>query len=222
MGVGGKLVYDKRDFFKSVYVDGSFSYQIVLDKNKVLSIGSNVGLVNRTFDIGELSPYVDASDPTLYSDYYFKTNFNLGFGLAFYSTKIEAGVALPHLVEGSEQFDGYLNAYFAYKLFFSNDTWMVKPSAFAINYPDGTLQFQGNVMFSKRGVVWGQIGGTNRKAFTIATGWSFHDGYEVVFSHLQYLNNSLPINNQSEVMLRLHLGSSRSVLSHIRSKENSK
>lgn len=222
MGIGGRLTYDQRDFFESVYVDASFSYRIVTDNRQVLSVGSNVGLVNRTFDVGELSPYVDLRDPTLNSDYYFRTNFNLGFGLAYYSTNIEAGVAVPHMVEGSEQFNGYFNAYFAYKLYFANDTWMMKPNAYFVNYPDGTSQFHGNIMVAQKGSFWGQLGGTSTEAVTVAAGISFNGSYELVISHLQQLASDLPYNNRSEIMLRVHMGKSYRILSHVGTKRNKK
>jgi len=222
MGIGGKMTYDQRDFFKSIYMDASFSYRMVTNKDQVLSVGADVGLVNRTYDIAELSPLVDLRDPTLYSEYYFKTNFKLGFGLAYYSTKIEAGIAMPHMVEGSEQFNGYFNSYFAYKLYFDNDVWMAKPNAFFINYPDGTYQFQGNIMIAKRGVFWGQLGATNQTAITGAIGVIFNRDYEFVFSHQRQLDNDLPYGSRSEVMIRVHMGKSRRILSHVGAKRNRK
>ncbi|MEM9339614.1 MAG: PorP/SprF family type IX secretion system membrane protein [Bacteroidota bacterium] len=221
VGIGGRLRYDQRDFFESIYVDASFAYRLVTDNKHVLSVGSDIGLVNRTYNIGELSPYVDLRDPTLYSDYYYQTNFNLGFGLAYYSSEIEAGIALPHLVEGSEPFNGYFNAYFAYKVYFYHDEWQLKPNVFFVNYPDGTTQLEGNVMITRKGMFWGQLGATSNRAVTIATGWKF-DSYELVYSHRQELNSQLPYLSRGEIMLRVHMGRSGYVLSNVRTKRNRK
>ena len=220
MAVGGKLVYDQRDFFQSTYIDLSMSYQMVIDKKQVLSIGSDVGLVNRTYDIGELSPLVDLRDPTLSSDYYFRTNLKLGFGVAYYSTTVEAGFALPQMIEGAESLASFYNAFFAYKHYLSNDFWLIKPNVFYIKYPDGTYQFQGNIMLARRGTFWGQIGGTSNKGVSLSTGITFNSDYEVVLSHLHQLQSELPNSNRTEVMLRMHLGNSNRVLSYIANKRN--
>lgn len=220
IGVGGKMVYDQRDFLESVYLDASFSYRVVTANKHVLSIGSNIGLVNRTFDVGKLSPYVDMRDPTLSSDYYYKTNLNLGLGIAYYSARVEAGLALPSIVEGSEQFTGYFNAFLAYKIYFANDEWVAKPNSYFVNYPDGTSQFHGNLMIGKSGVFWGQIGGSNTKSLIFSTGWTFNDNYELVMSHLQQLASNLVYQNKSDIMLRVHLGNSSRKISHIVHKRN--
>ncbi len=220
MAVGGKLVYDQRDFFKSTYIDLSMSYQMVLGKTQVLSLGSDLGLVNRTYDIGELSPLVDLRDPTLSSDYYFSTNFKLGFGLAYYSTVIEACFSLPQMVEGSAGFRSYYNAFFAYKHYFANDFWIAKPNIYYIKYPDGTFQFAGNLMLAKRGIFWGQVGGTSNKGVSLATGITFNESYEITFSHLHQLQSQLVNSSRSEIMLQIHLSQSNRRLSHIGHKRN--
>ena len=221
LGVGGKIMYDQRAFFESIYLDASVSYRAVVSNKHVISMGADVGLVNRTYNIGHLTPYVDMNDPTLSSDYYYQTSFKAGFGVAYYSEVIEAGLAAPFLVEGSEDFSNYYNGYLAYKIYLDNDRWILKPNLVAAHLPDGTVQASGHVMFERRGMFWGQVGYDSSNSLHLATGWMVQS-YEIVYGHRLLSGDQLPYTSRGEVMLRIHLGKSNKRLSHIASPRNKK
>lgn len=221
IGVGGKLDYDQRDFFESLYVDASLSYKVVFSNKQVLSIGTNVGLANRTYNVDDLTAYVDLSDPTLSSDYYYKTSMNIGIGLAYYSSTIEAGVAMPYMVEGSQSFNGYFNAYLAYKHYMGHDHWILKPNLYMVNQVDGSQTYTGGLMLSKRETFWVQLGGSSDLTFNAHLGVEFGE-YRLSYAYVHYLNDDLPYTNLSEIMLQLHFGRSNRVLSHIGDKRNRK
>lgn len=221
LGIGGKLTYDQRDFFESFYLDASLSYRIVLDRKQVISFGADIGLVNRTYSLDNLSQYVDLSDQTLSSDYYFGTSMKLGLGIAYYSSIMEAGLAMPNLIEGSEKFNGHFNAYVAYKHYLVNDHWVLKPNLYFVNYPDGTQLISGSVMIISQNKFWGQLGGTNVKDLILAMGVAIGN-YQLSYSYLHHLGDELPYNGLGEVSLLIHFGKSNRVLSHISTIRNRK
>lgn len=221
LGIGGKLLYDQRDFYESFYMDASTSYRAVIANKQVVSIGADIGLVNRSYRLGNLTPYVNMDDPTLSSDYYYQTSFKLGVGLAYYSPKLELGVSMPYLIEGSEDFSGYFNAYAAYKWYFANDQWVVQPNAFWEFYPDETMNLRANVMMKLRGVLWGQVGSDVNRSVYLSSGWTFGN-YELIYGHKLQSGDAVAYSNRAEVMIRVHLGRSNRELSHIATPLNKK
>lgn len=221
LGVGAKLTYDQRDFFESFYLDGSLAYRVVFDRKQVISFGADIGLVNKTYSLDNLSQYVDLADQTLASDYYFGTNMKLGLGVAYYSSMIEAGIAMPYLIEGSEKFNGHFNVYMAYKHYVTNDRWIFKPNFYFVNYPDGSHLINGSLMVQHQNKFWGQLGGTNTKDITAALGMTLGN-YQLSYSYLHHLGNELPYNSLGEVSLLIHFGKSNRILSHISTIRNRK
>lgn len=221
LGIGGKLTYDQRDFFESFYLDASLAYRIVFDRKHVVGFGADIGLVNRTYSLDNLSQYVDLSDQTLSSDYYFGTNMKLGLGIAYYSSFMEAGIAMPYMIEGSEKFNGYFNVYFAYKHYLANDKWVLKPNLYFVNNTDGTQLINGNLMVQYQSKFWGQLGASNTKDLTLAMGMTLSN-YQLSYSYLHYLGDELPYNSLEEVSLLIHFGKSNRILSHISTIRNRK
>ncbi|UXP33943.1 type IX secretion system membrane protein PorP/SprF [Reichenbachiella agarivorans] len=222
IGIGGKLTYDQRDFFESVYVDFSFAYKIVMGNKRVFSLGTDIGIVNRSYNLDNLSSTVDLTDPTLSSDYYYKTNFKMGIGLAYYSTHIEAGIAMPYMLEGSENLTTYFNAYLAYKHYFSHDEWLLKPNLYWVTYPDATDMLNVSLMVERRDKFWGQLGATTTKELLFAMGFKFQI-YELSYSYAHNIEgNQPPYKSSNEIMLRIHYGKSNKVIAHIATKQNRK
>ncbi|WP_109832904.1 PorP/SprF family type IX secretion system membrane protein [Reichenbachiella versicolor] len=221
LGVGGKFTYDQRDFFESLYLDLSLAYKLVLKRKHVIGLGTDIGIVNRSYNITGLTKYVDQNDPTLTSDYFYRTNLKIGVGMAYYSTSMELGIAFPHMVESSENFAPYFNTYVAYKYYLPRSLWLLKPALYFVNLSDGTQIVNGNLMFIKKQKIWLQLGYGSSKEVSTAIGL-FFDMYELSYSYVHSLSDVLPYNSLNELMLRIHIGKSNKLLSHIADKKNRK
>ncbi|RJE70623.1 PorP/SprF family type IX secretion system membrane protein [Reichenbachiella sp. MSK19-1] len=220
LGIGGKMTYDRRAFFESLYLDFSFAYKLVLDHKRVLSLGADVGIVNRSYSLDELSAYVDLSDPTLSSDYYYGTNFQMGLGLAYYSTSIEAGIAMPYIFDDSQAINQYFNAYFAYKHYFSQDRWILKPNAYWVSYLDKSEKVNLSLSVENRGRFWGQLGVSSTKEVSIGMGLKF-DIYQLSYNYAYNWNqNSVAPSSTGEIMLSIHYSKSNKEFAHITTKRN--
>ncbi|MEL6560281.1 MAG: PorP/SprF family type IX secretion system membrane protein [Bacteroidota bacterium] len=222
IGVGGKLVFDQRDFFESISFSGSFAYRMAINKNHVLSFGTDVGFVNRSYDVDGLNAFVDLDDPTLSSDYYFQSNLLLGFGLGYYSSKIEAGLSMPLVVEGGESLNTTTHAYFGYRHFFNNNFWFVKPTVLFTYLPDQPDELMLNVMVQKNGAFFGQLGASNNQDVMVSFGIYFNE-FLVSYVYRENLGNeNLPFNAMNEIGIQFQVGRSRMRFSNIGNQLNLK
>ena len=222
IGLGGRLTFDQRDFFESISFLGSFAYRLAMNNNHVLSFGTDVGFINRTYDVDGLNAFVDLNDPTLSSDYYFQSNLLLGFGLAYYSSKVEAGVSMPSIVEGGESLNTTTIAYFGYRHFFNNNFWFVKPTVLYSYLPNRSGQLMLNVMVQKKGVFYGQLGVDNNQDVMVSMGVFFN---EFLVSYIYRENigaENLPFNSMNEIGILFQIGNSRMRFSNLGNQLNLK
>lgn len=215
IGIGGKLHFDQRDFFESISFSGSFAYRLPINNNQVLSFGADIGFINRSYDIDGLNSFVDLNDPTLSSDYYFQSNLLLGFGLAYYSAKVEAGISVPSLVEGGESLNTTMNAYFGYRHYFNNNFWFVKPTVLFAYLPDRTSETLVNVMIEKKNGYFGQVGVSSNQDVILSLGVYFQQFLISYIFRENIGSENLPFNAMNEVVIQFHFGRSRMRFSNI-------
>lgn len=219
-GIGGKLNYDKRGIYEAFYGDVSLSYQIVIDRAHVISVGTDIGLVNRSFDTGELNEFVNLDDPVLNSDYYFKTNMKLGFGVSYVSRFLEIGIALPHLIESSEQANTQANLYTGYRHQVPNSDWLIKPNFLYSRYTDNSNVVDANIMVQKDDTFWLQLGYRSTNNILASLGFMVQE-MEIDYSFSPYIgSDDLPYETQHQVMLIFNISKSKKYYTHIVNKKN--
>ncbi|MGB3467834.1 MAG: PorP/SprF family type IX secretion system membrane protein [Cyclobacteriaceae bacterium] len=220
IGIGLRLGFDQRDFFEAVNLDGTFAYYLSFNKRYVLSAGMSLGFVNRSYDTDRLNSFVDLTDPTLASDYYFESNLRMGFGIAFYSDRWEAGISTPSLVEGGESLNEMVNIYVAYRHYFNNNFWFVKPSMLLTHLQDRTTETLINVMIQKKGKFYGQTGYSTSNDLLLSMGVFFR---QMTLSYLfreNFSKGGAPFRPMNEIGIHFQLGNSRMRRAHIGSELN--
>jgi len=160
LGLGVILQNDNIGITNTFDFMGAASYKINVDKNKILSLGLQLGFSSYVSD-GSKAVTSDHGD-IAYQNKYSKINFNAGFGAYFYTREYFAGLSIPKFFynEINNENDIYKNTlnfnnvhtYIYGGYVFEWGEVMVKPSLLTRIVPGAPLQFDvsGNVLLMEK------------------------------------------------------------------------
>ena len=209
LGVGGKMDYFKRGIFETLDIDANFAYKISLSKDLLLSAGTNIGLINNNYSSARLSDGVDKSDPTLYSDYYSKSNLKIGAGASLISYNFESGLSFPRFFVSGESVNLQSTLYAAYSIEMGGRDFMIKP-AFYGNYYFGKLfnyEISTNIIFQE--TFWVQLGYGKHNWMNAGIGF-YYNQVEIGYSFdAALLADRNYLGNYHSVMLSFYLKGKR-------------
>jgi type IX secretion system PorP/SprF family membrane protein len=100
MGLGGKIVMDKRGVFSNFTGEFAYKYKATIAKGHFLSFGITAGIYRTSLNINSVldDRYTDGADPVFTSQYYDKTSLLSSFGILYQFKGLEIGASSPHLV----------------------------------------------------------------------------------------------------------------------------
>lgn len=102
MGIGGRVLTDRRGAFNSFIIDASASYTVSFSEEKELRLALNTGLIQSSItDVGLANEFVNFNDP-LINDFQ-ETNLQIGTSALLVWDNFEFGVTLPNLLEQGNQ-----------------------------------------------------------------------------------------------------------------------
>jgi type IX secretion system PorP/SprF family membrane protein len=167
VGVGGKMIFDRTDIFKSTLVMGTYTYQVNINEYHRLNFGLSVGLYGNSINLGKYYNDPDyANDPVLtYGVERSKVKFASDISVLYRFIGIEAGFLFSNIMFGDayysdqelsyrpmKNFQGHL----AYKYDF-DDNWSARPFLLVRGGQKipTLLEFAGQVIYGKR--FWGNL-----------------------------------------------------------------
>lgn len=102
MGIGGRVLSDRRGAFNSFIIDVAASYTAGFSEGKELRLALNTGLIQSSItDAGLANDFVNLNDP-LINDFQ-ETNLQIGTSALLVLGALEVGVTLPNLLEQGNQ-----------------------------------------------------------------------------------------------------------------------
>lgn len=103
MGVGGSLDDDRVGIFRRISLNLGYAYHLQVAEGTMISFGVNAGLIDQ---------YIQSTNPASYSDPSLalqqsaeKKHFNAGIGINAQWKNLNAGIALPNLLENKTAVD---------------------------------------------------------------------------------------------------------------------
>ncbi len=202
MGVGISISESEQGLTNNLNANLKYAYQIKFDKNHFIKMGVSLGITNDRI-MSENALYVDVTDVNLSGEYYNRTVFSSGFGLAYKYNAIEAQVIMPQLFEHNKA-NLYTIGILSYnhKL---NSIWNIKPSVMVRGAKATPFQFDGNIAAMWNNQVWGELGYRSNNSFIFGMGFNFNN-YSLGYA---YQANSDPIaignNGTHEIQLIFRL-----------------
>lgn len=167
VGIGGKMVFDQTDIFKSTLVMGTYTYQVDFTEHHLLNFGLSIGLYGNSINLGKYYNDPDyAEDPVLtYGVERSKVKFASDFSILYRFSDIEAGILFSNIMFGDasysdqdltykpmKNFQGHL----AYTYDF-DENWTARPFLLirgGQNIPT-LVEFAGQVIYGQR--FWGNV-----------------------------------------------------------------
>ncbi|MBN2892899.1 MAG: PorP/SprF family type IX secretion system membrane protein [Bacteroidales bacterium] len=167
MGAGFSVVSSQQGLLNNIYANLKYGYELDFNENHYIRMGLSFGVANDRI-LTENAENIDITDQNLTSDYYNKTVFSSGFGLAYKYNSFNAQIIMPQLFEYKSA-----NLYtigvlgYEYQL---NDSWDLKPSVMFRGAQGSPLQFDGNIGAMWNKTIWAQVGYRSNNSFIFSIG----------------------------------------------------
>jgi type IX secretion system PorP/SprF family membrane protein len=137
VGIGGRLIFDQTDIFKSTLFMCTYTYEVHIRENHLINMGLSVGLYGNSINLGKYYSDPDyALDPVLNLGVEkSKVKFASDFSLLYRFSDLEAGILFSNVMFGTAQ---YVDPELSYKpmknyqlhaayTFHIDDNWTAKP-----------------------------------------------------------------------------------------------
>ena len=106
-GAGLNLLEYKRGIFNTLNLETSYSYQILIKEEHIISFGLSAILINNRIDLASIDDLGD--DPYfLFESNFASTNVNFGTGIAYLYKGLRLGVTAPLLLENEIKDNDYV------------------------------------------------------------------------------------------------------------------
>ena len=186
IGLGLKLISDRKGINSRIGGDLFYSYKISFNDNTHLSLGMSFGVINQTIDYSKIVVVENTADvdPVLLTGSQSKTGYDGNAGLAFVCKGLEIGVAVPQLFGNKINYSDPTNglAYYnqvrhyigslKYKFFISKDKGVsIAPGGLIRSAPVVPMQYDGNIILDWNNKFW--IGATYKSNYAITANAGF-------------------------------------------------
>jgi type IX secretion system PorP/SprF family membrane protein len=192
VGVGGKMIFDRTDIFKSTLVMGTYTYQVDITESHLLNFGLSVGLYGNSINLGKYYSNPDyTDDPVLsYGLERSKVKFASDFSLLYRFSGIEAGILFSNIMFGDASYTDQdltykpmknYQAHLAYTYDF-DENWTARPFLLlrgGQNIP-ALVEFAGQVIYGKR--FWGNLILRSSGVYGVGIGAEVLDSFQFNYS----------------------------------------
>lgn len=158
LGIGGTMDFFKRGMFETMEIDVALAYKLRLNKDLLASFGADVGLINNNYSVSNLNSQVNASDPTLYSDYYAGSNLKFGVGASMISYNLDMGLSFPRVFISGESLNLQSTFYASYGLELKERDVILKPAIYTNYYFGNVYNYEGSINLILQETFWLQLG----------------------------------------------------------------
>lgn len=169
MGLGGRVLSDRRGAFSSFIVDAAASYTAGISEGRALRLALNAGLIqSRITDAALANEFVNLNDPLLNS--FQETNLQVGASALLVWDAFELGVTIPNLLDqGNQLYNRPIILTAIYKTQLSDNVAFSPVAAFQNmkNHPS-LLDVGGRFTWQEE--LWGQVMYRSNKAVLIGGG----------------------------------------------------
>ncbi len=154
-----------------------YSFRTPIAKNHIIAFGINGGAFQRNLNLEDLKIYDSGiEDPVLRPDYYKKTQVFMGASLLYIFKNFEFDIGIPVLYKYSESSinKGYIISnywsFLSYSLFSENKKWKIQPSFSVFLNTDKLLNYNANLLFDYKNIVWIQPTYKKNNSIAVAIG----------------------------------------------------
>ncbi|MEO6902913.1 MAG: PorP/SprF family type IX secretion system membrane protein [Bacteroidia bacterium] len=177
MGLGLKLLSDKKGLSNTMGGDISYSYRLTFTEDIHLSFGLALGVLDHRINFSK-AILENGFDPSLVTDDAHKTAFDGNAGIMFKWKEFVLGASIPHLLENkTKYFETYSLARYTqarhymgvinYKFNILADKGLtVTPQVFVNYLPNTPFEFDANVNLEWKDKLW--LGGTYKNDYAVA------------------------------------------------------
>lgn len=177
MGLGLKLLSDRKGLSTTMGGDISYSYRLTFTEDMNLSFGLALGMLDHRISFSK-AILENNFDPSLVTEDAHKTAFDGNAGVMFKWKELVVGASIPHLLENrTSYFDTYSHARYTqarhymgvvnYKFNILADKGLTAtPQVFASYLPNAPFAFDANVNIDWKDKLW--IGGTYKNDYAVA------------------------------------------------------
>jgi type IX secretion system PorP/SprF family membrane protein len=214
-GYGGKIVYDKAGIFSQLYIMGSYSYNLQINKDHHIMFGLSAGFYKNRLNL--LDYYNDPKytiDPALISqDVKSKLKFMSDFSAVWTSQGVEAGLLFSNISFGDASYkevnlkynplaNFQFHATYMYNI---NEDWDVSPLAIirAGKYIKSQFELASQVIYLKK--VWGSLVYRDPGVFGIGLGANIDKGLKIAYNFNFATNVALGAFNNHEISIGFNI-----------------
>ena len=195
MGLGSKVVIDKRGIFNNFTAEMTYAYKVNLNESHKLNFGVTAGFLQSSLDQNKIlnDKYTDATDPTVTSSYFNQTVFLGSFGALYQFDKLEIGFSVPHLVVSGRPISDHTFGTVKYNFLLQEDKIKVSPLLVYQTLTRSPNQMDVGVRGEWNELAWLQFAYRTNNTMAMALGVNIKNSS---FGYLYNINNS-PLNTIS-------------------------
>ena len=214
-GYGGKIIYDKAGIFSQLYIMGSYSYNLQINKDHHVMFGLSAGFYKNRLNL--LDYYNDPKytlDPSLINqDINSKLKFMSDVSAVWTWQGVEAGLLFSNISFGDASYkevdlkynplaNFQFHATYLYKI---DEEWDVSPLVIIRSgrYIRSQFELASQVMYLKK--VWGSIVFRDPGIFGIGLGANIDKGLKVAYNFNFATNVVLGAFNNHEISIGVNL-----------------
>jgi type IX secretion system PorP/SprF family membrane protein len=229
MGIGAIVYSDRAHLQRTSGGMISYAYHIPFNTQKThrLSVGINAGILHQKFDFQD-AEVIDINDPTIFDEANGAARFDMAAGINYQFKGLNVGFAVPQLVRGQFNFrdntiaenvtiqlERHYYTFASYRHGFGKTKDIYLEPVFAMRKVTAIpMQFDMNLIFDYKNVVWLSGGYRTANKFTEDAGVNFAAGFGIkqrvnttyTFETLVGKDDRAAFGNSHEVLISLSLG----------------
>ncbi len=158
MGVGGKVILDRRGLLSNVSAEFNYAYKIQLNETSKVSFGMSFGIFQTYLQDRDLfnDRFTDFNDPAINRSYINNMHLLTSFGAMYKSKNLELGLSAPHMATTSSGLSDHLLFMTRYRIA-ASDKFSIQPSLVAHSLSQSPEQLDIGVKFEYDSLVWAQF-----------------------------------------------------------------
>lgn len=196
MGLGLSVLNESIGKLTRNLVYGSYSYRVKTGKKGTLALGLNAGFENQVNKLSELKA-TDQGDVQISQNTPSMIAPNFGFGLFYSTKKFYAGLSIPRIIDNSYMFTNggsfkqsmkfnvqTFTYYFTIgRVFEVNEYLKIKPQAMVKMVENAPLQYEMNVNFLIKSLIWAGISYRSGSNLSVILGVQVNPQFIVSYSY---------------------------------------
>ena len=192
-GAGLNFLEYRRGIFKTISFETSYSYQILIKKEHLISFGLSAMIIHNNINLASIDDLGDDPYFTFESNFS-STNVNFGTGIAYLYKGLRCGITAPLLLENKIKDDGYvvyntnstigLHAGYVFRYNSLSFFPMISSHHFS-----GYSYWEGSILCQLRNTVWGGLSLGKNKSVGFCLGGAPFDN--VILNYTYELSGSI-------------------------------